>query len=284
VGEIYVPDSTGQSEEIYNAVHWDGKKWNLKKVPVRDLGGFTFYTALKAVIGFSPNDVWVAGDADLIHWNGSFWSGKALFITDLSFNGQVLKMWGTSGSNIYCVGRNGAIYHFDGSNWQKLSSGTTVDIQDIWGEGQTVLAVASLVNYGRGLDLLQIHGSPVTKLDTSGLRIAESSIWFQAGKVYYIGGDGLFRKNSLAGQKWSFDTYQPTTYIDRVRGNSSNDVFVCGSFGFLAHFNGAMWKDYTGIEAPEFYSRYKGLSVKGNMIVAVGWLNDQAVILKGKRQ
>lgn len=290
VGEIFVQDSTGQSEEVYNAVHWDGKKWNFKKVPVRDLGGFTFITPLKAVIGFSPNDVWVAGDADLIRWNGSFWSGKALFITDLSFNGQVLKMWGTSGSNIYCVGRNGAIYHYDGSAWQKLVSGTTVDIQDIWGavdprtQAQTVLAVASLVNYGRGLDLLKIQGTTATKLDTAGLRVAESSIWFDQNRIYYVAGDGLFKKQNLTESGWQFASYQPTIYIDRIRANAWNDIFVAGSFGFVAHYNGSTWKDYTGLEAPRFYSRYKGLSVKGNFIAAVGWLNEQAVVLRGQRQ
>lgn len=290
VGEIYVQDSTGQSEEVYNAVHWDGKKWNLKKVPVKDFGGLTLPFPLRAVFGFSANDVWVASSAGLIRWNGSFWSEKAFFMNDLSFNGQVLKMWGTSGTNIYCVGRNGAIYHYNGNTWQKLASGTTVDIQDIWGvvdpktQAQTVLAVASLVNYGRGLDLLKIENPTVTKLDTMGLRVAESSIWFVPGKVYYVAGDGLFQKFRLEEQRWQFNDFQPSIYIDRIRANAPNDIFVCGSFGFLAHYNGSTWKDYTGIEVPSFFSRYKGLSVKQDLVVAVGWMKDQAVILRGTRR
>ncbi len=284
VGEIYVQGATGQSEEVYNAVHWDGKQWNHVKVPVKDFGGLIATIPLRTVLGFASNDVWVASSGSLIRWNGSFWSEKAFFVTDLTFNGQVLKMWGASGSNIYCVGRNGAIYHFDGSTWQKLVSGTTVDIQDIWGAGQTVLAVASLVNYGRALDLLKIEGATVTKLDTAGLRIAESSLWFAPGKVYYIAGDGLFQKSGLAEQRWQFNAFQPSIYIDRIRANASNDIFVCGSFGFLAHYNGSTWKDYTGSEAPQFFSRYKGLSVKQDVVAAVGWMNDHAIIVRGKRR
>ena len=45
---------------------------------------------------------------------------------------QVLKIWGKSESNIYCVGRSGAIYNYIGSNWQKIESGTDLDIYDIW--------------------------------------------------------------------------------------------------------------------------------------------------------
>lgn len=290
VGEIYVQDSTGQAEEVYNAVHWDGKKWNLKKVPVRDLGGFTFITPLKAIIGFSSNDVWVAGDADLIHRNGSSWSGKALFITDLTFNGQVLKMWGTSGSNIYCVGRNGAIYHYDGSTWQKLESGTTVDIQDIWGAveektgKQTVLAVASLLNYGRGLDLLKIEGLSITKLDTSGLPPSLNGIWFALSKRFYVTGNGVYHKANLGEVRWQSDDTHPLLYKDRIRGNRWNDVWISGSGGLMSHYNGSSWKHYTSNELPQLYARYQGLSVKGYLVLAVGWMNDQAIIVRGKRR
>ncbi len=291
VGEIYVQDSTGQSEEVYNAVHWDGKQWNLKKVPVRDLGGFTFLTPLKAVIGFSPNDVWVAGDADLIRWNGSSWSGKALFIRDLSFNGQVLKMWGTNGSNIYCVGRNGAIYHYNGSTWQKLASGTTVDIQDIWGavdektKQPTILAVASLLDYGRALALLKIDGTSVTMLDSSGLHVSESSLWFQPSKVFFVTGNGVYKKAKLEDSSWQINHEgHPLLYKYRIRGNAWNDVFIAGSGGLLSHYNGSTWKHYTGMELPRAYSFFNGLAVKSSLVVAVGWFGEKAGIVRGLRR
>jgi hypothetical protein len=284
VGEIYVQDTTGQSEELYNAVHWDGNRWNLVKVPVQDFGGLIATIPLRTILGFASNDVWVASSGSLIRWNGSLWSEKAFFVTDLSFNGQVLKMWGTSGSNIYCVGRNGVIYYFDGSNWQKLSSGTTVDIQDIWGEGQTVLAVASFLNYGRGLDLLQIQGTSVTKLDTTGLHISLNSIWFESGQRFYITGNGVYSKKTLDDLRWQNDDTHPLLYKDRIRGNRWNDVWISGSGGLMSHYNGATWKHYTGTELPRVYARYQGLSVKRDVVVAVGWMNDQAVIVRGRRR
>ncbi len=283
VGEIYVQDSTGQAEEVYNAVHWDGKKWNLVKVPVKDFGGLIATIPLRAALGFASNDVWVASSGSLIRWNGSFWSEKAFFVTDLTFNGQVLKMWGTSGSNIYCVGRNGAIYHFDGSTWQKLVSGTTADIQDIWGKGQTVLAVASLLNYGRGLDLLKIDGLSVTKLDTSGLPLSLNGIWFDLGKRFYVTGNGVYHKANLSEARWQSDDTHPLLYKDRIRGNRWNDVWISGSGGLMSHYNGSNWKHYTGKELPQLYARYQGLSVKGDLVLAVGWMNDQAIIVRGKR-
>lgn len=145
-------------------------------------------------------------------------------------------MWGTSGTNIYCIGRNGAIYHYDGSTWQKLASGTTVDIQDIWGEGQTVLAVASLLNYGRGLDLLKIDGLSVTKLDTSGLPPSLNGIWFDLDKRFYVTGNGVYIKNNLAEARWQSENTHPLLYKDRIRGVRWNDVFIAGSGGLGVAF------------------------------------------------
>lgn len=283
VGEIYVQDSTGQSEEVYNAVHWDGKKWNLLQLYYPFNQTQLLIVPIRGIFAFSPNDIWLAAGS-VFRWNGSSIQPFLLRPMILSGPETVEKLWGTSSSNLYGVGNAGTIVYYDGSNWQKLISGTTVDIQDIWGEGQTVLAVASLVNYGRGLDLLKIQGTTVTKLDTTGLRMAESSIWFEQNQIYYVAGDGLFKKQNLIESNWQFALYQPTIYIDRIRANAWNDIFVAGSFGFVAHYNGSTWKDYTGLEAPRFYSRYKGLSVKENFVAAAGWLNEQAIALRGQRQ
>lgn len=289
-GEIYVKDATGQFVyPPYNAVHWNGSKWSMVKIPVRDYGGFTSSFPLKAVFGFAANDVWFASDADLIHWNGSNWIPAAFVMTDLSFNGQVLKMWGTSGSNLYLVGRNGAIYHYNGSNWQKLASGTPVDIQDIWGAvdgktGQpTILAVASLTNYGRGLGLLQIQGTAVSKVDTTGLRIALSSVWFSPRQVFYVVGDGVFTKRDLADTRWQLDQTQPLIYRRKIRGNAWNDLFIVGDFGLVSHYNGSTWKHYTGNGLPTFFGLWSSVAVKGNTMVAVGEIDDRAIILRGNR-
>jgi len=289
VGEIYVQDSSGQAETTYNVARWDGKKWNLMQLYYPFNQTQLLIVPIRGIFAFGPNDIWLAAGS-VFRWNGSSIQPFLLRPMILSGPETVEKLWGVSSSNLYGVGNAGTIVHYDGSTWQKLASGTTVDIQDIWGAvdektgEQTVLAVASLVNYGRGLDLIEIKGTTVTKLDTMGLRVAESSIWFVPDEVYYVAGDGLFQKFRLEEQRWQFNDFQPSIYIDCIRANAPNDIFVCGSFGFLAHYNGSTWKDYTGLEVPRFFSRYKGASVKQDLVVAVGWLNDQAVIVRGTRR
>lgn len=287
VGEIYMKDSLGNDDPIpYNAVHWNGSNWKLFRIKVRDYGTLTGYFPLRAVFGFSEKNIWFASYADLIKWDGNKYESRAFFMTSFPFNGQVNKMWGTNNDNIYCVGRTGAIYYYTGNSWQKIESGTNIDIQDIWGEidpktNQTIiLAVASLQNYGRALDLLQINNSTVTKTDTSGLHVNQHGIWFKAGKAFYVVGNGVYRKNTLEDTKWVLENSHPSLYKEAIRGNNWNDVVIVGDFGLVSHFNGLTWKHYN-IELPltNFYS----VSIKRNMVTAVGQNGNEAVIIVGRR-
>ncbi|AFH50314.1 Hypothetical protein IALB_2611 [Ignavibacterium album JCM 16511] len=69
VGKIYMLDSLGRPDpNAYNAVHWDGTKWELLRIPYQ-YNGKNYYTALRAIYAFNQNDIWF-GIASIIHWNG----------------------------------------------------------------------------------------------------------------------------------------------------------------------------------------------------------------------
>ncbi|WP_304043056.1 hypothetical protein [Ignavibacterium album] len=126
VGEINIADSSINGYTTYNAVHWDGTKWELKKIGGQ--GGWACHT----VFAFSASDIWFEGN---IHWNGSTYTAH-MNGWPLMPNGdgwQVNKMWGSSSEDLYAVGNNGNIAHWDGRKWTKIESGTTTNINDIWG-------------------------------------------------------------------------------------------------------------------------------------------------------
>jgi hypothetical protein len=70
---------------------------------------------------------------------------------------------------------------------------------------------------------------------------------------------------------------EPLIMTTRIRGNTSNDIYVVGGFGLLLHFNGATWRQYT-----KFYEidNFHSLDVKNNTVVAVGLNGSNAVIYK----
>ena len=48
-------------------------------------------------------------------------------------NEELLSVWGTSSTNVFTVGSNGTILHFDGSTWSYMTSPVTDHLLGIWG-------------------------------------------------------------------------------------------------------------------------------------------------------
>lgn len=291
VGEIYLNDSLGQPDtQPYAVAYWDGSNWSQMKVPYHDFNQTVKYPGPLFSVAYIDNNIYVVSYANLLKWTGNDWEEKAFFMEQIPFDGQVIKIWGFNENNIYCVGRNGAIYYYFGTSWQKLQSGTDVDIQDIWGDVDSrsgekmILAIASLQNYGFGMDLLKIDGLSISKLDTTGLRMAQSSIWFKVRRKIYVVGDGVFFKNNLSDPRWQQDETQPLLFKRKIRGQDCNDIFIVGDFGILSHYNGKTWHHYRGNELPNLSGGYYSVSFEKNKVVAVGELdNGQAIILCGNR-
>jgi hypothetical protein len=42
-------------------------------------------------------------------------------------------IWGSSASDVFAVGEGGIILHYNGSTWSAMSSGTINDLHDVWG-------------------------------------------------------------------------------------------------------------------------------------------------------
>ncbi|MCK6619647.1 MAG: glucosyl transferase [Calditrichaceae bacterium] len=291
VGEIHTAetdtfDSLGNWVPPYNAVHWDGQQWELKWIPTNSVVGIGYYP-IHTVFAFGSDNIWMFSDAgSYCHWNGTNWQSQ--YVPERQ--GGINKIWGSSSTDLYFVGTNGNITHYNGSSWQKLESGTTVDIQDIWGalNPQTgeyeILAVASFgpVNPTE-IKILQIRGTTIASVSTEGLPPGLSSIWFIPGKKYYLVGDGVFHTDEI-GKSWQHDSNHPMLYKSAVRGSQIDDVIIVGGFGLVSHFNGVGWHHYKDNELPSFFGTYGSVDYQSNFLVAVGWIGDQAIILRGWRE
>ncbi|MFZ1519762.1 MAG: glucosyl transferase [Ignavibacteriaceae bacterium] len=293
VGDIKIADTSQNGYTTYNAVHWDGSDWELFRIPNYDYPNTLVYGALQTIFAFSANDIWFCSYSNLVHYDGSTFSSKAQFMTSINFNGQVLKMWGTDKNNIYCVGRNGAIYHYYGTNWQRIESGITLNINDIWGDYNDktqdweILTVAS--NFGTSLEkeILQIKNNSVTKLALSPQMWPLKTVWFISNKQYYVAGAGIYQKRLLSDSIWKNNILDFTTFTTTsLRGNDVNDLIAVGAFGDFLHFNGVSWKiDYQ--EPLLNNGSYTKVTIIGDLVVAVGGnnlsINSEAVILIGRR-
>ncbi|MGA2624437.1 MAG: hypothetical protein ABSF91_11325 [Bacteroidota bacterium] len=284
VGEIYQNDSA----TLYNAARWNGSNWSVFRIPYY-YNGQPFYSSIGALYVVSDSDIWF-GIGNLIHWNGQTYE-PIEFSPTVWGSHLVRRLWGR-GKTLYVVGDSGSIAFYDGTSWQKLTSGTTLDIQDIWGSvnsktGQLeVIAVASLPYSSYDRKILSIRGTTVTPLSDDYISTSVTGAWFLPGKKYFVSGDGVYTKQDPYDTTfiWLPDpaTYASTHYERAIRGIDLNDIAIAGDAGEILHFNGIRWQSYRSMTHLD-YGNFHSVAFKGNMIVAVGDNFDAAVVAIGRR-
>lgn len=289
VGEINtidtgIPDSNGTIIRPYNAVHWNGAKWELHRLKTAIFEGQPGEALITAVYAFASNDIWMFSYAgSYLHWDGLNW--KTEFVWE--HQGTIYTIWGFSSEDLYFAGTNGSLTHYDGNSFRLLPTGTNLDIWDIWGKknpktGENeILALASDQFGNEGRKLLKIDES-IQSLPTDGLTNHLSSIWFESGEKYYICGNGLYENDNLS-SRWIKLENQINFYKTEIRGNNKYDVFMVGSFGLLSHYNGKTWYHYTNNDLPSFDGSYTSLAVNQDNVIVVGGNQNSAIILRGTR-
>jgi hypothetical protein len=66
-------------------------------------------------------------------------------------------VWGSSGGDVFAVGEDSTILHYDGTGWSHMSSGTDYGLNGVWGSsGSDIFAV------GEGGTILHYSGEPRT--------------------------------------------------------------------------------------------------------------------------
>ena len=280
VGKIYIADTSSLGYTKYNAVHWDGQNWELKRILYA-----TSFNPIYAIFAFDSDDIWF-GIGSMIHWNGTAYRS---ITTAPAFPSLVNKIWGTSSNDLYIVGNSGNIAHYNGQIWSRIESGTELNINDIWGDYNQmtqqweILAVASNIFGGFEKEVVKIDETDAQILNKDGIEETLRSVWFESNRKYYVVGSGTYEKNHLYEEFWKGNPLDITIYFEnRIRGNNINDVYVVGAFGEFLHFNGVRWKSYLS-ELGIISGSYLSVDIKNNLVIAVGYETPQAKIIIGQR-
>ena len=277
VGEIYIDSSSGNVDPFpYGGASWNGQSWRLQRIPYF-YQGQPLYGRTYSVLPFGISDIWF-GIGNLIHLNG----GQYIPIqVGSAFNGRILKMWGTNAKEFYIVGEDGSIAQYGNGNWKTITSGTSLNLLDVYGLAGTVLAVASYPGESLDKEILQISGTTVTQLSTNGIQWPLTSVWFVPGH-YYVVGQGIYEKTSLSQTVWQQDSVDTVDFFSCIQGNAWNDFFIAGSNGQLLHFNGKSWQSYQNLLGLQS-GGISRIAVNGNLMIGVGYLGSKAVAFVGRR-
>ena len=153
-------------------------------------------------------------------------------------------LWGTSSTDVWAVGGEGTIYHYDGKTWKDQSPAglSAFHFSTIWGTSPLNIWVGgtngALLNYNG------VKWSKKTSPTTAGL----ISIWgTSTNDVWLVASANptaeLFHYD---GATWTSSTKAPSgySYYD-IWGSSTNDVWAVGTAGSgvsaYAHYDGKTW-------------------------------------------
>lgn len=260
-----------------NAAHWNGHEWKF------------FRLIYYSFIGQNLTTGSLQGDAIHVFPGGMVVMCANAQITYLVNEKQIMtywlpvsvnRIWAADTNDIYVAGALGSAAHYDGKGWTKIVTGTSMNLQDVWGikdrvTGETiVLTVASNILTSDGNRLFKLSKTKAEPFSNNGLPpdYYFSSLWFNSTNVSYLTGGNIYRKNNFEGSEiWKEWLPRVTqNYLFGIRGNGLNDIIMAGAYGEIAHYNGITWRSYLGNETPEFYGNLVSIDIKGNTVCAVG--------------
>ncbi len=249
---IWVVGNIETDSGEYNAAHWDGEAWDLIKIQPQG-----YVQPIQCIYYFSENDIWFGQGGLPIQWNGIEYYR---YTPDNSTHlGQptIESIWGTSSSNIYFVGLNGSIVHYDGIICTEMESRTNVDLKDVDGtpDGEHVFAVGWKQS-GENI-VLEFTGDAWNELYYNELYLPTDSTY---GRVTAVGvfGDtatfstkaGLWKYNFISQSSMIIPSTVVKTYgldIIDISGVYENDIIIVSLGARILHFNGMSWYRYENI-------------------------------------
>jgi hypothetical protein len=282
VGDVEFPDSL--RENIWNAAHWDGKKWTLKRIAYNiDYGGGqilrTDQIATLSVFACGEKDVWFGSDAG---GAARLLNNQLLEITPPypEGPGATNRIWGY-GNSVYFAGNKGRIVYWNGKDFSVVATDFKYDVNDIWGVGDTAICIASnwLFEASESRVVRLVAGKAALFPET-GLQRAMKTLWFQRqDRIFASGGFQL----EFDGKTWN-RVPNPAEYFQlAMRGIAENDIFCVGQLGNIMHFNGLRWTRITNFP-PDPVMECRAVAMLPNEVFVVGYgTARKAMVLHGRR-
>lgn len=186
--------------------------------------------------------------------------------------------------------------HYDGVNFTVMETGTDIDLTDVWGTSETDVWACGVTRDTGGAIIIHYDGlnsstfyepepDPYFFPDSTKISGPLVSIWTDSPKyVWLYTNFGIYKINAkdVTDYTWNGETFKHPKWPTKIRGNHSKDIFACGAYTTIWHYNGISVHYYSEVN---IFGKFLALAVKGNLAVVVGYLYDysSAIAVIGRR-
>ncbi|MBN1407749.1 MAG: hypothetical protein JW956_08170 [Calditrichaceae bacterium] len=266
-----------------NVMHWNGKEWEY--IQIRDEQYNIPLTGIEDIWAISNDNIWI-GIGSIYNYDGTI--ANLSYLRNINTGERVTSLWYNTPDDIYGVGQDGIIVHYDGTSWQQINTNMTTTVMDIWGfinkqsNQKKILATVSTDWYSISDDYKILSIKNNSYQDTLKWKWPEErplmSIWFGQDSMVYVAGSGIAVYKDSA---WLDIESIPPHGVYKIRGSAWNNIFSAGQRGIITHYNGSTWHVYNELEFD--HGSLKDLAVTRNMVVAVGTIGERGIIIRGNR-
>lgn len=171
-------------------------------------------------------------------WNGTGWTQVNPSLIP-STGSQLMSVSGSGINDVWAVGLDGKILHWNGSTWSLVVSPVgTEDLFTVWSR------TANDAWIGGGTSILHWNGTSwsVTLSNRSGGSGSPNAFWgASANDVWCVTPNGTFHWD---GSIWDFVSPK-SEILQSLWGFSANDIWAVGWNGLIQHWNGSTWTTIT---------------------------------------
>ncbi len=154
-------------------------------------------------------------------------------------------VWGSSEKDVFAVGWDGMILHYDGNRWQAMDSGTGEALRHVWGyDAGTVFAVGGDTS---GPVIVRYDGTAWNLVYTRPAGLLNGVWGISPDNIWAVGKFDTTRGMILHwdGAEWKETGPPNLSELYGIWGTSAEDIFVSGTKGQILHWDGQTWSEMT---------------------------------------
>ncbi|MBT4033393.1 MAG: hypothetical protein HON27_09565 [Candidatus Marinimicrobia bacterium] len=288
VGEIR--NIFGSNDSLYGAAHWNGIDWQLFNFNYRE------YSTIQAngIWMTDEDDIWLA-NGSILHFDGD--TTRLVWRRDLNSGEAAWKAWGSSSNNIFFIGFEGLIVHYNGIEFTRMESNTDIFLNQIAGsdDGEHVFVVGSISGNPHRSILLEFSDGEWNELyykegvlpDQGDMGLI-NGVAVEGDTAYVTTHSGLWKYNYITSESVyipGLDNFNNIA-VTHIRVEAPNDIIYAGASFSYIHYNGDTSFMNREVQNHFTQSKMNCFELKNDIAVIAGFCCSagHAIIARGYRE